>query len=611
VSAIAFAPDGLKLASSSADYTLRLWDIRSGEELLLLQGLERTTNVPWEELEAQRIYKDVISSPAKALDFAPDGLTLASAHIDGCVRLWNATSGALLRILKGHDRTPFIFRGHIVQAAVQALGYAPDGKILASGSFDKTVRLWNTDLSEAVLSAEGHPDEVVDMVIASGGQKMASTDGITVCRWDIGSLAMPRLINCSGQFMSFVTKMRFAPDNQSLAVAIHHLSGREYVRLWQDELGWRELRFEDNSSAEILLFTPDSRNVVLGRENGTVLVWDVGGGQILHVLKGHKKRVRALEFSADGRILASGSRDETICLWELESGTMLHKIWQSDLSPSIFAGDAGEILRLAFAPSGRTLASGSRDGTLRVWDIWLEVSQKETKVNRLFGAMHLGRIKPLVIIANACDSKRLHYSASESHVITTRGRFQIDALAPHPSLSEDHKDLSLEVKDGWITCTGLRVLHLPVDVACDTAWCWDGFLMLGPKNNDVLIKSRHMLEDSTTSIFRFDEAKLRRQIADRRAGLHQVFPRIEPSAYPSKKGSTSKQNSHDIRRNFDSRGRILGQANDIDARDSDDGGELRNFRTANRQVDPRLELSRAEHLRRARRDAHGDFGSNQ
>jgi WD40 repeat protein len=145
VGAIAWRPDGQALASTSADDTVRLWDPSSGRLLRTLEGhTGYVTSVAWR----------------------PDGRLLASASADKTVRLWAPSSGRLLRTLEGHTY------------AVSSVAWRPDGQALASASRDKTVRLWDTSgflgSGRPLRTLEGHTDDVNSVVWRPGGRAIAS-----------------------------------------------------------------------------------------------------------------------------------------------------------------------------------------------------------------------------------------------------------------------------------------------------------------------------------------------------------------------------------------------------------------------------------------------------
>jgi actin-like ATPase involved in cell morphogenesis len=200
-----------------------------------------------------------------AVAFAPDSELLASGSWDKTVKLWEVASGRELRTLSGHtDR-------------VYAAAVSPDGRLLASGSHDKTIKLWEVASGRELWTLSGHTNEVHAVAFAPDGQLLASGSGDeTVKLWDVAS----------GQ-------QRFTFT-----------------------LGTRSLRhFFSEVLGGTTSFSPDGRLVSGGYENA-IRLWEVASGRELHTLGGHTDWVRCVAFAPDGRVLASGSDDGTIKLWQ-------------------------------------------------------------------------------------------------------------------------------------------------------------------------------------------------------------------------------------------------------------------------------------------------------
>ncbi|MHC5934623.1 protein kinase domain-containing protein [Nostoc sp.] len=280
VVSVAISPDGKTLVSGSYDYTIKLWNLATGEEIRTFTG-----------------HSNFVHSVA----ISPDGKTLASGSVDTTIKLWNLATGEEIRTLTGHS------------CWVWSVAFSPDGKTLASGGFDDIIRLWNLATGEQIRTFTGCSISVDDVAISPDGKTLASVGfGDIIKLWNLATGEEIRtLTGHSGGVFS----VAISPDGKTLASG----SLDKTIKLWNLATGKKIRTFTGHSdSVYSVAISPDGKTLASGSSDSTIKLWNLATGEQIHTLTGHSHTVISVAISPDGKTLASGSPDRTIKIWRLK-----------------------------------------------------------------------------------------------------------------------------------------------------------------------------------------------------------------------------------------------------------------------------------------------------
>jgi WD40 repeat protein len=315
--------------------------------------------------------------------FSPDGKFLATGSQDNSIKLWNVETGWQLKSLDGHTE------------AVNSVAFSPDGKILASGSGDQTIKLWNVENGQEINSLHGHTH--------------------------------------------FVQSVAFSPDGKTLASG----SMDKNIKLWSVETG-QEIKLLAGHVEPVtsVVFSPDGKTLASGSWDKTIKLWSVETGREVKAFKGHTHWVSSVAFSPDGKILVSGSSDETIKLWNVETGRQIKSLKDRDITNPIYS--------VAFSSDGKTLASGSTDDKIRLWNI--QTGQQIKSLQRRFAITQSVAFSP--------DGKILASAGNELWNVETGQKlkkFSSSSSISSIAVSPDGKILASGNKNNIINFWGLDI----------------------------------------------------------------------------------------------------------------------------------------------------------
>jgi WD40 repeat protein/serine/threonine protein kinase len=273
--------------------------------------------------------------------FSPDGKHLASGSWDETLRLWSVESGECLRTFSGNEDW------------VTSVAFSPDGKYLASGSSD-TLRFWSVNTGECIIKLSGHENEIMCVAFSPDGEYVVTGGSDhTVRRWHVSSG------DCLGTYTGhedWVTAVDFAPDQKSF------LSGSwdQTVRLWSVESGecLQVFRGHDEEVTSVQ-YDLDCQRALSASHDRTLRLWDLATGECLKVYRGHGDRIYSASFHALGNLAISGGDDRSVRLWDLDEDECLRA----------FVGHDVRVCSVHFSPEGGLAASGSWDKTVKLWSV--------------------------------------------------------------------------------------------------------------------------------------------------------------------------------------------------------------------------------------------------
>jgi len=359
-----FSRDGLRLLTYHVEYRAGeayLWDAGGGTQIALLSGhTSFIADVRW----------------------SPSGDRAATASFDGIVRVWNGRTGREVHCLT-HG------------GAVRGVCFTPDEKRVVTGDENGTVRIWDAETGAPVGALEGTCPDLGCLTFSPDGSRLAAASNDRAAHvW-----AFPEgkeHLTLRGH-LSFASVGSFSPDGDLLLT----YSADGIAKLWFGD-GPRGVRNLRGHSAPVFrgAYSPDGRCAATSSMDGTIRIWETSKGRTRSILHGHDPFIRSLRFTPNGEYLLSGSRDFSVKIWQMETGKEVFSLGKEGLgvgqpipspdgrrffvSPSEppltiraipggekldeIAGHTSSIQSADWSPDGASLATLTRNGTVRVWD---------------------------------------------------------------------------------------------------------------------------------------------------------------------------------------------------------------------------------------------------
>ncbi|MCK5616470.1 trypsin-like peptidase domain-containing protein [Candidatus Pacearchaeota archaeon] len=288
--------------------------------------------------------------PVVAVAFSPDGKLMATASEDRTVKIWDTSTGDSIINIK-----PEIMidpSGTVDMDAIEfnviALAFSPDGKLLATASEDRNASIWYVENgSESVRMS--HDDSVQNVAFSPDGKLLATASQDRTARvWNVKNGSERVRVNHSDDVWHVI----FSPDGKLLATA----SLDRTARVWYVENGSERVQVNHGDDVNVVKFSPDGTLLATGSWDSTAGLWNVSTGERIATMN-HSDSVQNVAFSPNGKFLATASRDNTARVFYVTNGTRIAKMKHND-----------DVWDIVFSPDGKLLATASRDGTARLWN---------------------------------------------------------------------------------------------------------------------------------------------------------------------------------------------------------------------------------------------------
>jgi WD40 repeat protein len=285
IDSVAISSDGQTLISGSSDSTIKIWDLKTGQQRTTLTDQTYPVN--------------------NFVAINPDGQTLISGSLD--LKIWDLKSGALKTSLTGHSNW------------VNSIVISSDGQSLISGSSDGTIKIWDLKTSSLKTTLNEPSGAVSTVAVSADGQTIASGSGTlltpnsdnTIKIWDVKTGSVKTTLSGHSEQ---VNSIAISPDGQTLVSG----SRDNTIKIWDLKTGSLKTTLTGHgASVSSVAISPDGQMLVTGSEDNTVKVWNLKKAELETSLTGHNSAVSSVAISPDGQTVVSGSDDNTIRIWRV------------------------------------------------------------------------------------------------------------------------------------------------------------------------------------------------------------------------------------------------------------------------------------------------------
>lgn len=293
-------------------------------------------------------------SNARGVAFSPDGNIIASASWDKTIKIWDFASRTEIRTLTGHTDW------------VCSVVFSPDGKTLSSGSWDRTIKQWEVSSGNEIQTLSGHTNWIWSVSYSPDGISLISgSSDRKVKQWNLSTGSETKTLSGHTHLVSSVTVSK---DGTTILSG----GGDAMVNEWNSLTGTLNRTFSGHTGYVLcVVYNPDGTVIATSSSDNTIKMWDVNSGTLIRTLTGHSDWVWSLAFSPDGLTLASGSADKTIKTWNVSTGNVQSTLY----------GHTSGIWSIAYSPDGKSIISGSSDSTVKIWNLKVQIPIDDQSVD--------------------------------------------------------------------------------------------------------------------------------------------------------------------------------------------------------------------------------------
>ncbi len=320
------------------------------DKLLVTGGADGEIRL-WQVADVKQIFSfrghnnwisSVAFSPVSKASPEGIGKIIASCSHSRSLKLWDFNTGKCLKILRGHTNK------------VRQLSFNSSGTILASCGNDKIIKLWDVNTGKCIKTLQGHTGKIFTVAIAPNGNILASGSNDSSVRvWDIST---GTCLNTLQGHKNAVLSIAFTHDSKILVTG----GSDQTIKLWDIRTGECIKNFIGHTNAiRSLALSKDNKKIFSASADYTIKIWSIDNGECSKTVKGHNEQIWAIALNSKDTVLASCSPDQTIKLWDTNTGNCLQTL----------QGYTNWVQSVIITPDGKTIISGNNNQTIKCWDI--------------------------------------------------------------------------------------------------------------------------------------------------------------------------------------------------------------------------------------------------